>query len=258
MKTQSDRTQRWEDIIFENRNKEYGAYAIRKNYDANVLKAEIISIGIGLLIFIVPVLFREEQIIVPFVKETCSGLTLYEKPVIMPRDPATKTQPAKRVKTAVVPTRVTDKEVIDKPVDPVTETSSSGLETGAVDTGSATFIETGTGTTPDVVVETKPFTIVQIMPEYEGGDQAMMRFIQNKLRYPKIAIRKGDHGTVYVSFVISADGSVANVAVVKGISKECDEEAVRVISMMERWKPGIQNNMAVAVRKVLPITFRLD
>lgn len=258
MKTESENVQRWDDIVFENRNKAYGAYAIRKNYYDNILKAEAISIGLGLLIFIIPILLRDEQTIVPVIKDPDDGIVLRQYDNIKPIDPPKRTQPIKRVSDSIIPTHVTTEEIIEKPIEQLTTaTSSTGSQTGTVDPGAETFVESGTGITP-IIDEKKPFSVVEIMPEYEGGDAAMMKFIQGKMRYPGAAIRKKDEGTVYVSFVISADGSVTNVEVMKGVSKECDQEAVRVISMMDRWKPGIQNKMPVPVKKVLPITFKLE
>ncbi len=258
MKTQSENIQRWDDIIFENRNKAYGAYAIRKNYNGNVLKAEVISLGIGLLIFIIPILLRDEQIIVPVIEVPDDGIVLRQYDNIAPIEPPAQTHPPRKVNASIIPTRVTTEQIVEAPVEQPTKTTSysKGTEPGTDNLITENSVESGTGTPIEVV--TKPFSIVEIMPEYEGGEAAMMKFIQKKLRYPSKARIRGDQGTVFVSFVISADGSVTNVEIMKGISKECDEEAVRVISMMDKWKPGIQNKIPVPVRKVLPIRFKLE
>ena len=260
MKTESNKVQRWDDIIFENRNKEYGAYTIRKNYNDNVLRAEVISIGIGLLIFIAPTLLRDEQIAIPTIPDLKDPIVLDKYDNIKPIEPPQKQRilpPLKR--TDVIPTHVTTDDVVEKPADPTPpDQNLAGTLTGTDNSGNEPAVESGTGDAP--IIDTAPavFTFVEKMPTYEGGDEAMMKFIQKKLRYPLAAIRKKDEGTVFVSFVISAEGNVVNVEVIRGIGKECDAEAVRVISMMDRWKPVIQNNMAVPVKKILPITFKLE
>jgi len=261
MKTQSEHVQRWDDIIFEKRNKEYGAYAIRKNYNSRVLKAEAISVGIAALFFIVPILLRNDKIILPAIPISDPGIVIlpYEniEPIITPPTPP---QPPRKMDASIIPTRVTTKPVIDEPIvesktDNVTYTTSS--ENGEVSSDAGSDVAVGSGT--ELVVEPpKIFTYVEKMPAYEGGDEAMMKFLQKNVRYPRRAQTRGAQGTVYVKFVVNSDGSVTDVEVEKGFDKECDAEALRVISLMNKWHAGIQNGTAVSVRKILPIKFRLE
>jgi protein TonB len=106
--------------------------------------------------------------------------------------------------------------------------------------------------------ENKIFMVVEQQPEFEGGYEAMMNFIRKNMRYPASARRMGVDGTVYVSFVVGKDGAISDVKVLRGISADCDKEAVRVVSMMPPWKPGKQNGKAVFVRFNLPIKFKLN
>lgn len=261
MKTQTESVQQWDDIIFEKRNKEYGAYAIRKDYQARVLKAEAISIGIGALIFIIPILMPNE-IPLPTLPEPDPGIVLRHidgkiEPKITPPAP----KPPARMDASIIPTKVTSKDVPDKPEEPIKQdvTYTSGPDNGTPTTDSGADVTDGLGSNTEVVVEPpKIFTIVEKMPEYEGGDQAMMKFIQKNLHYPRGAQRRGAQGTVYVKFVVSSDGSVIDVQIEKGFDKECDAEAARVITLMNKWHAGIQNGNAVSVRKVLPLKFRLE
>jgi protein TonB len=112
----------------------------------------------------------------------------------------------------------------------------------------------------EVVVEdeNKIFTVVEQQPEFQGGYEAMMNFIKKNMRYPASARRMGVDGTVYVSFVVSKDGSISEVKTIRGISADCDKEAMRVVSMMPAWRPGKQNGKPVFVRFVLPIKFKLN
>lgn len=101
------------------------------------------------------------------------------------------------------------------------------------------------------------FTVVEDPPSFPGGQDKMMEFIGKKLKYPKKARKKGIQGRVVISFVIDEQGKVTDTKVVKGIGHGCDEEALRVVKKMPRWKPGSQSGQNVKVRYVLPIRFVL-
>ena len=101
------------------------------------------------------------------------------------------------------------------------------------------------------------YNVVEQMPEFPGGMDAMMKFIAGNVKYPEVAKDKGIQGRVFVSFVVEKDGSVSNVKVLRGIGGDCDEEAVRVISSMPKWKPGMQKGEPVRVSYCIPIMFKL-
>ena len=101
------------------------------------------------------------------------------------------------------------------------------------------------------------YQIVEEMPEFPGGAEAMMKSIAGNIKYPEAAIDKNIEGRVFVSFVIEKDGSVSNVKVLRGIGGGCDEEAARVISSMPKWKPGKQKGEFVRVSYQIPIMFKL-
>lgn len=99
--------------------------------------------------------------------------------------------------------------------------------------------------------------VVDVAPEYPDGLNAMYGFIIKNINYPEDAKTNGIEGKVYVNFYIENDGTVTNVVVEKGIGGGCDEEAVRVVSMMPKWNPGQANGNPVRVRYRLPVPFRL-
>ena len=101
------------------------------------------------------------------------------------------------------------------------------------------------------------YNIVEQMPEFPGGEQAMMKFVAENVKYPQEAKDKNISGRVFVSFVVEKDGSVSNVKVLRGIGGGCDEEAARVISAMPKWKPGKQKGEPVRVSYQIPINFKL-
>lgn len=102
-----------------------------------------------------------------------------------------------------------------------------------------------------------PFTVVEQMPEYPGGMDAMIKLIQKELSYPAEARKKGIQGTTYVEMVIEKDGSMSRINAVKGFDDACDKEALRVIKLFPKWIPGKQSGEAVAVKYVLPIKFKI-
>lgn len=102
------------------------------------------------------------------------------------------------------------------------------------------------------------FVAVEYMPEFPGGDLARMKFLQENIIYPKSARRKGIQGTVFATFVIERDGSITDVRVLRGIGGGCDEEVVRVIQNMPKWKPGIHKGKPVRVQFNMPVRFTLS
>ena len=117
------------------------------------------------------------------------------------------------------------------------------------------------GTIRDEVLpaaDTKVFDVVEQMPQYPGGDAALMQFLNVNLRYPPIAEENGIKGRVVCQFVVECDGSISDVRVVRSVDPSLDKEAVRVIKAMPKWSPGMQNGAPVRVRYTMPITFTLQ
>ena len=108
-------------------------------------------------------------------------------------------------------------------------------------------------------VEQNPeyFDVVEQMPEFPGGAQALFGFVAKNIHYPKAAEDAGIQGRVIVTFVVMKDGSIGEVKVAKGVSPELDEEAVRCVKSMPKWKPGMQRGQAVNVKFTMPISFAL-
>jgi TonB family protein len=107
-------------------------------------------------------------------------------------------------------------------------------------------------------VEGEVFNMVDDLPLFEGGEQGRIAFLQQNLRYPKSARDAGEQGTVFVSFVISSEGEIADVKVLRGVSKAIDEEAVRVVKMMPRWTPAKLDGEPVNIQFNMPIRFVLQ
>jgi protein TonB len=101
------------------------------------------------------------------------------------------------------------------------------------------------------------FVIVESMPEYPGGINTLYQYISDQIHYPVMAKELGIQGKVFVTFVIETDGSVSGVEVLRGIGGGCDEEAIRVVNSLPKWKPGKQRGVPVRVRYNLPVKFTL-
>ena len=108
------------------------------------------------------------------------------------------------------------------------------------------------------IVEAEIFKVVEEMPEFPGGPAKMMEFIQTNIKYPMMARESDIQGRVFVNFVVEPDGSITNVTVMRGIGGGCDEEALRVVQSMPKWKPGKQRGSAVRVNYTVPIIFKLQ
>ena len=108
------------------------------------------------------------------------------------------------------------------------------------------------------IVEAEIFKVVEVMPEFPGGAAKMMEYIQKNMKYPMMARESDIQGKVFVNFVVEPDGSISNVAVLRGIGGGCDEEAVRVVQSMPKWNPGKQRGTAVRCAFTVPIIFKLQ
>lgn len=103
--------------------------------------------------------------------------------------------------------------------------------------------------------EAEIFSIVENMPQFPGGELALHRFIASTVKYPLIAMENGIQGKVYITFVVERDGSVSNVRIAKGVDSSLDNEALRVVNMLPKWKPGTQGGKTVRVSYNVPINF---
>lgn len=108
------------------------------------------------------------------------------------------------------------------------------------------------------MVSDQVFTVVEVMPEYPGGQGELLKYLAKSIKYPVIAQENGIQGRVTASFIIEKDGSIRNIEVIRGVDPSLDAEAVRVLSGMPNWTPGKQRGQDVAVKYTVPVTFRLQ
>jgi periplasmic protein TonB len=260
------------DIVFAGRNKQYGAYLIRKRYDRSLGLALLIGCATYLLALTSPKIIRlfqkPEKILVtptPTAPHTFTTVTLPEEKIVLP--PQTTTPPPKaNVIRSLVPVIKPDQEVKKEELPPTKdqltqknpgESTQKGEENAPADL----FIEEGQGSKESIVNEPAAPTIhtfVEVMPKPEGGFPAFAKYLSKNLKYPRAAQNARQGGKVLVSFVIDEIGKISNVKVIQGIGFGCDEEAARVIAVAPAWIPGRQGGKAVKVRHTISINFTLQ
>jgi protein TonB len=263
MKTQATNisvSQSWDDIVFDGRNQSYGAYVIRSIYSRNLLYAVCATLLLIALMVYGPAIaayLKGNEVVekAPPKKLVYTELSA-PPPIDKPKPPPPQIQLPKLQKVIkFVPPKVVKEEVVEE-VPTIEEIKQN--EVAAVEVEGETEVVFEEPVQAVVEDDNKIFMVVEQQPEFEGGYEAMMNFIRKNMRYPASARRMGIDGTVYVSFVVGKDGSIADVKVLRGISADCDKEAVRVVQMMPPWKPGKQNGKNVFVRFNLPIKFKLN
>ncbi len=252
------------EIVFENRNKEYGAYQIRKNYDKRmiiILVCFIGAIGItyGTYMFI-------KQMPEPEVKEEPMDLTQFtiapetKEEETPPPPPEEEIPPAEKT-IAFIPPVVVDEEVETTP--PIQD-NLGDVKTGNDDVeGNDNFEFVEEGPKGPAVVEEKAPVIeiyVEEVAEFPGGYANMLKYLAENIKYPQVAIENEISGKCYLKFVVSQDGSISQVSIQRGVPDcpECDKEATRVVRSMPRWKPGKNGGKAVNSYFTLPVNFTLQ
>lgn len=261
------------DLIFTGRNKSYGAYLLRSTYDTNMTKGIFFGVGIFLL-FITSPLFdnNKNRGLIPPIYNTdkfdTTVVILRARPTfIQPISAGSMPAENKKVKSEV-PKVVTDDDKTIKANEPdkVSEenpipSNSSTMAGGSTEgTNSEGFNSLGTESTDETPAtnDEEYGDHAEEMPEFPGGITALYKYLSKKVRYPEIAFQNGIEGTVLVQFVVDREGNINRTKVVRKLGGGCDEEAVRIISGMPKWKPGKMGGKNVSVMFTLPIKFKIE
>lgn len=271
----------WSDIVFEGRNKAYGAYVLRTDSKPRHMKAFIytvvglIVIGIGAYSYLSVQAYIAEQAaitdqasqeLVAFVDqaEEEPEEEVQEK-VEMPEPEALPEEILNTVKVTellIAKDEEVKKEDEIKTVDELKETEtafgSTDFDQGTDDRNVVREYKN------EVIVEEKKpepekvFTAVEQMPQFPGGDAALMKYLSNNINYPQVAMENGVQGRVIVQFVVTKNGTVGEVKVIRSVDRDLDKEAVRLCKSLPKFIPGKMNGQAVNVWYTLPITFKLQ
>ena len=269
----------WSDLLFENRNKEYGAYVLRQQTSTR----NIISIIAVLILFAIAMAFMVAKNAYDDYK---ASRIRHEDVVILtnltnqkPEPKAERVEPIREEKIEKIVEKVKSSikfvaPIIkkDSEVNPDEEMKTQDeIMSSKVAVGFANVI--GNDESADVLKwkdaivnepvkpkeeENKVFEVVEQMPSFPGGTTALMQYLSKNTKYPPVAEENCIQGRVDCSFVIERDGSVSDVRIIKSVDPSLDKEAIRVVSSMPKWIPGRQNGQMVRVKYNLPVTFRLQ
>lgn len=239
-----------DDLVFEDRNKAYGAYFLRRLYFRHLITGFALSVFITLFISFIPFVILHmsawmlgapqyvevnmtDPVELPLPPSIEVKLPGYEKPV---------TEEASDLKT-VVPdfTKITD-----KPVKNDTSAAVPGMEN-----------RNGTNKAGGEKGEEGLGLVTEIMPSFPGGKDRMDAFIRANVVYPREEVERRKQGKVYISFLVAEDGNLQDIRIAQGVSELLDAEAMRVIKMMPPWNPGFHKGKAIPVPVKVPISFRL-
>ena len=251
-----------DEIVFERRNKTYGAYILRKLYNKHMSRALILAVIIllaGLAYPLASSYYAQKRL--GYVEKAASAEFIdMDKPKedAPPPPPPPPPPPAElQQKVKFVAPVVTTEEVVED-ADIFNQDDLSKTTNEVVSVTEEVAVESKVEVI-DVPEEKKEvFTIVEEMPSFPGGEAERNKFLATNIVYPQQATENGIQGTVYVSFVVDSKGNVTDVKVLRGIGGGCDEEALRVVKMMPQWHPGKQNGKQVRVLFNMPIYFKLQ
>ena len=275
----------WTDIIFDGKNKEFGAYQLRRNSDKRHNRAVLATL-IGLIVILVGAYFlgmyndfRAKQ------HEAELQAQLEQQLAQMAEEVPEEEAPEEEIQAVEAPEQeqalpeeilntIKDTEIQIAADNEVTEdiTSKDDVAESTAAAGATTF-DQGTDNLEVVrthkdeisVEEKKPepkkeeiFTAVEQMPQFPGGEAELMKYVTNHIKYPTMAAENNIQGRVVVKFVVKKDGSVGEVQVLRGKDPDLDKEAVRVVRTLPKFIPGKMNGQAVSVWFTLPINFKLQ
>ncbi len=264
----------WVELVFEGKNKTYGAYQDRVRTGARNVKAMII-VFITLAIIIAAGYAKvaiENAMPKKVTVETdveLSKLAQKKEAKVERKEPVKielEQKVVEKVKSSVkftAPEIKKDEDVVPedelKSQDDLAKTNTA---IGSFDVKGNDEAEGEVLKAKEVIAEEKVveqvFDVVEQMPQFPGGDAALFEYLSKNIKYPTIAEENGVQGRVIVTFVVEKDGSITDVKVVRSVDPSLDREASRVVKGMPHWIPGKQNGQAVRVKYTVPVTFRLQ
>lgn len=260
-----------EELVFANRNREYGAYVLRRVYPRNLMLAFWIAVTLFTGAVTTPLLLRSHSDGGSLTKITTGAIVLDAIAMTsvtkqLNLDEIAKLIPKVSTFKYMAPIVRPDEKVIEEYNPDITMLKDAipGMVTRkGNDAGvDITLIDIKEPANTDIVKtnteESTVFNWVEEMPRFNEGEDALLSFLATNINYPELARRVGVEGKVMVSFTVEKSGVLSNLRVIKSIGGGCDEEAMRVVALTAgKWVPGKQNGKAVKVNISIPIVFRL-
>src|SRR4030043_164518 len=248
----------FDDIVFEIRNKEYGAYRLRKKYSSNVLNSTLIGIIILATAIITP--YLNAKALESRTKRTERQVEIKMENLDQPTDVvAPPPPPPPPPQDIVQQARYVPPVVVDsvKPEEAVKLMTADDAQLEVQNEEVVEYVEPVKEEVQEEEAEPEPFVVVEEMPMFPGGDVALLQYIAEHINYPEVAKENNIQGRVIVRFCVTSKGGVNQVSVLKGVDPELDTEAVRVVNSLPAFKPGKQGGKPVPVWYMVPITFTL-
>ncbi len=268
----------WADIVFQGRNKVYGAYQLRRSTGKRNIWAMVFVAAVAAVTYLGLAAYNSYQAAqkAKFEAEMEASLIETKKDAKVEKKTETpkveQVQKVEKVKSSIAftpPVIKKDSEV--KPEEEMktqdelkeTKTAIGAFDVKGNDESGGTVLKAvediATPEPPKQEAEqNKVFDVVEQQPQFPGGMGALNQWLGSNIKYPAMAAENGIEGRVIVQFVVERDGSVSGVHVVRGVDPSLDKEATRVVAQMPKWIPGKQNGSAVRVKYTVPVTFRLQ
>ena len=273
---------KWVEMVFAGKNKEYGAYQLRKGTSGRNIKALLILVIAAALVggFLAWKVIEQKQAEEQQAYMEAMELAKLQQQAKKEEKKKEPVKPKVEMKKEIPVARETQKftaPVIKK--DELVKEENQVKQMDKLDDKVAVGTENKEGVkdrtveavrndiavaapppppAPKPEVATKVFDVVEEMPSFPGGNGALMSYLSSNTKYPVVAQENGVQGRVIVSFVVERDGSISDVKVARSVDPSLDREAQRVVKSMPRWKPGKQNGSAVRVKYTVPVVFRLQ
>lgn len=262
----------WCDLIFQDKNKAYGAYRMRANSPKRHTVAMIVVLVIALIAFSIPALIK--LVATPVQKEVMTEVTTLsqlDEPEIKQAEmkkPVALAPPPPALKSSIkftTPVIKKDEEVReDEEIKSQKELTETKVAISIADVkGNDEANGKDIADLKQVVTQAEPkdeevFNMVEQMPSFPGGTSELMAYLSKNIKYPTIAQENGTQGRVIIQFVVEKNGSITDINVARSVDPYLDKEAVRVIKSMPNWIPGKQNGKAVRVKFTVPVAFKLQ
>lgn len=248
----------FDEIVFANRNKEYGAYALRKKYSRNMVIATIIGLVIMCTVVITP--YLNAKALENKQQQTERQVEIQMENLDQPTETVAPPPPPPPPPSDVVQqARYVPPVVVDsvKPEEATQLMTADQAQIEVQDEEVVEIVEEIKEEIQEQEVEAEPFVVVEEMPMFPGGDPALLQFIAENTQYPEVAKENNIQGRVIVRFCVTSKGTVDRVSVLKGVDPELDKEAIRVVQTLPSFKPGRQGGKPVPVWYMVPINFTL-
>ena len=273
---------KWVEMVFAGKNKEYGAYQLRKGTSGRNIKALLILVIAAALVggFLAWKVIEQKQaeeqqaymeaMELAKLQQQAKKEEKKKEPVKPKIEPKKEIPVARETQKFTAPVIKKDELVKEenqvKQMDKLDDKVAVGTEDkeGVKDrTVEAVRSEIAVAApppppAPKPEVATKVFDVVEEMPSFPGGNGALMSYLNSNVKYPVVAQENGVQGRVIISFVVERDGSISDVKVARSVDPSLDREAQRVVKSMPRWTPGKQNGQTVRVKYTVPVVFRLQ